>query len=189
MRIIAGELKGREIALPRNSRIRPATGFIREMAMNLFSPERIEDRLFLDICAGSGLVGFEALSRGAARAYMIEADGRTAAALRENAQRFGVADRCVVLLHDARRCFTPLRKMLGEQRFGAVFIDPPFIPGMAADIVGRVGDGADLFEPDALIIARSPDQLPDAPDGLRLLERRGTGNGAMWLYEPAAGGE
>ena len=61
VRIIAGELKGREVQIPRQSRIRPATGFIRELAMNLFTPRRIEGGVFLDLCAGSGLVALTRL--------------------------------------------------------------------------------------------------------------------------------
>src|SRR5205809_7168156 len=103
MRIIAGSLRGREITLPKNSRIRPATGFVREMLMNIYTPQRLQSGAFLDICAGSGLVGFEALSRGAQHVYFIEVDAQTTQALKDNAEHFGVTEQVTVLRADARR--------------------------------------------------------------------------------------
>ena len=185
MRIIAGDLKGREVQIPRQSRIRPATGFIRELAMNLFTPGRIEGGMFLDLCAGSGLVGFEAISRGAARAYFVEADSRTASEIKLAAERFGVADRAVVLTQDARRCFPRLLKLLAGAGFDAAFLDPPFIPGMAGDILKYVGQSAKILNPEALLITRSPDRLSTEVPGLTFIERRGTGNGALWLFKGA----
>lgn len=192
MRIIAGELKGREVHLPRGSRIRPATNFVREMAMNLFENAageaggRISDGIFLDVCAGSGLMGFEALSRGARRAWFVEADYRTAEALRETARRFSVDSRAKVIRCDARRCFGVLAKQLAGERIDAAFLDPPFIAGMAEDILLRLADGAaELYSPRALIIVRTPDELPVALEGLNFIEERAAGQSRLWLYRPA----
>jgi len=185
VRIIAGELKGREIALPRGSRIRPATGYVRELAMNLYTPERLEGAIFLDVCAGSGLVGFEALSRGAARVIFVETDRRTASQLRDSAERFGISSRVTIIALDARRCFATLRNALGGQSVDAVFLDPPYIAGMAVDLLYRFGAAAELLTPDALLMLRTPDQLPQEIPGLQFAEKRPAGNGALWLYYPA----
>jgi 16S rRNA (guanine966-N2)-methyltransferase len=185
VRIIAGELKGREIVLPRGSRIRPATGYVRELAMNLYTPKRLEGAVFLDVCAGSGLVGFEALSRGARRTIFVEADRRTASQLRDTAEHFGVNERISIIAIDARRCFATLRNALGGQLVDAVFLDPPYIPGMAVDLLYRFGTVTDLLAPDGLLMLRTPDQLPEEIPGLQFAEKRHAGNGALWLYYPA----
>jgi 16S rRNA (guanine966-N2)-methyltransferase len=197
MRISAGDLKGRVLALPQGSRARPATGFAAEMAMNLFTPWRLAGGVFLDVCAGSGLMGFEALSRGAPRAIFVESDERHAKAIIESALRFGVKARCWVLTRDARRCAGKVEEVLagwGGAEAGALissaFLDPPYIPGMAFDVLssfwagcGRLG-GASIFAPDALLILRTPDRNLPTPPGLRLLEARKAGNGRMWLFQP-----
>jgi 16S rRNA (guanine966-N2)-methyltransferase len=190
VRIIAGSLKGREITLPRNSRIRPATGFVRELVMNLLFAAAggdgglLSGGQFLDVCAGSGLMGFEALSRGAARAIFIEADYRTAQQLHDNAAHFGVEGQSIILRCDARRCFPVVAKKLDGTRLSAAFLDPPFIRNMAESILLRLAEASALFSPQALIIVRTPDELPVALDGLRFIERRLAGQAALWLYAP-----
>lgn len=186
MRIIAGDLKGREIVLPRRSRIRPATGYVRELAMNLFTPGRLEGGIFLDVCAGSGLTGFEALSRGARQVIFVEVDRRTIEQLRLNAKRFGVSDRMAVVSRDARHCFPVLRKMLDGAQVDAAFLDPPYIPFMAEDILLRFGLASSVLAPDGLLILRTRDDLARVVPGLELVERRAAGNGALWLYRPTA---
>lgn len=191
MRIIAGTLKGREVSLPRSSRIRPATGFVREMAMNLYEGAvgetggLLTNGIFLDVCAGSGLMGFEALSRGARLAYFVETDSRTAQAIRATAARFDVAAQAQILHCDARRCFTALAKRLGSERIDAAFLDPPYIPQMAESILMRLSAASTLFAPHALIIVRTPDELPVALDGLNFISNRTASQSKLWLYRPA----
>ena len=173
--------------LPARSRVRPATSYVREMAMSIFTPERLEAGVFADICAGSGLVGFEALSRGAERVIFVEADRQNLNMIRENARRFVVDDRCTFLCTDARRIAPALPKFLGGSLITAAFVDPPFIPGMAQQILEGVARAAASFSPDALIILRSEDELKAPNDGLRIIERRSAGHGVFWLLSPLAG--
>lgn len=184
VRIIAGELKGREVSLPRGSRIRPATGAIRETVINLFRDARLTHGPFIDMCAGSGLVGFEALSRGAPRVVFVETDARTAAGLRQTAERFGVADRCTVLRMDARRCYSALSKSLGMEPAASVFLDPPYIMGMAVDLVSRLGRQSSVIHAEGLVIVRAMERLPDEIPGLLHLSHRETGKHWIYLYEP-----
>jgi 16S rRNA (guanine966-N2)-methyltransferase len=185
MRIIAGELKGQSVVLPKGSRIRPATGYVRELAMNLFTPTRLTGGVFLDICAGSGLLGFEALSRGAARVVFVEADRRAAERLRSTALRFGVRDRVAVVVRDARRCFPALRRALDSAQVAAAFLDPPYIPCMAEDLLTRCGVAVDVLAAESLLIVRTPDTLPEKVPGLQLVAHRSAGSGRLWLYQPS----
>lgn len=201
MRIIAGRLRGREITLGKHSRIRPATGFVREKLMSLYTPERLEAGGFLDLCAGTGLVGFEALSRGSRHVVFIEADAAAAAALRQTTERFDVAEEAAVLRCDARRCLGRASDVAqGRGAYSAVFLDAPYIPGMAQDILERSAyalrdpQTAAAFTPDCLLIARTPDALHvERMEGLTLLEqRRAGGRDKLWLFElgvPSGSGE
>lgn len=197
MRIIAGALRGRAVALPKGSRIRPATGYVLEMVMNLFTPQRLASGAFLDVCAGSGLVGFEALSRGAPAALFVEAERATAFALAETARRFGVRERCQILNRDARRCMPRVAELLRAQldtgwpaQISCVFMDPPYIPGLALDILERFGrwlsePGARLLlSGDALVIVRTPDPLPETVPALMLHSVRQAGSAKVYVFLP-----
>lgn len=190
MRIIAGSLRGREIRLSKNSRIRPATGFVREKLMSLYTPDRLASGAFLDICAGSGLVGFEALSRGAQHVYFVEVDAQTAQALRENAAHFGVAEQVTVLRLDARRSAAAIAKAAAQHgAISCVMLDAPYIPRMAQDLLerfaGALGDSefASAFSTDALLIARTPDKLnPELPQLAFIEARDAGGRDKLWLW-------
>jgi 16S rRNA (guanine966-N2)-methyltransferase len=182
MRIIAGELKGQEVLPPRGSRIRPATGLVREMAMNLFTPARLSSGPFLDLCAGTGLMGFEALSRGAPRALFVETDARTAAQLRRSAERLGVADRAEVLRLDARRCFKTVNRLLAGAHLACIFLDPPYLDTMAAELLAYCGRNSGLLADDGLLIARAPEALPLEVAGLRFISQRNAGRSFLALY-------
>lgn len=184
MRIIAGTLKGREVRAPRSSRVRPATGLVREMAMSLLG-DRLTSAPFLDLCAGTGLIGFEALSRGAPHVVFVEADGRHAGQLRRTAHELGVAARSTVLRLDVRRCFKALRKHLDGSRAACAFLDPPFIEGMAAEMLVHFGREASVLRPDGLLIVRAPERLPVEVAGLKFQDHRRAGQSWLGVYAPA----
>jgi len=185
VRIIAGQLRGREVRAPRGSRVRPATGLVREMAMSLLG-DRLTAAPFLDLCAGTGLVGFEALSRGAPCAVFVEADSRHAGQLRRTARELGVAERSTVLKLDVRRCFRAIRKVLGSERPACAFLDPPFIEGMAEELLTCCGRESAVLAPDGLLIVRAPGRLPVEVAGLRFRDHRRAGQSWLGVYQPAA---
>jgi 16S rRNA (guanine966-N2)-methyltransferase len=185
------------VALPKGSRIRPATSYVLELVMNLFTPARLAAGAFLDICAGSGLVGFEALSRGAPAALFVEAERATAFALAETAKRFGVRARCQILNRDARRCMPRVAELLHAQletgwpaQISCVFMDPPYIPGLALDILDRFGRwlsepaARELLSAAALVIIRTPDPLPETLPGLSVHSVRQAGSAKVYVYLP-----
>lgn len=188
VRIIAGELKGREIRLPRGSRARPATGYVRELVMNLFSPDRLRDGAFLDMCAGSGIVGFEAVSRGAPMLLSVEVDRRACENIRNQAREFGIAGQLQLIKVDARRCLSAVSKQLRDgMKISCCFADPPYIAGMAASLLPALGSEGAPWSDDARIIIRTPDELPESSPGLELLDKRRAGNAWLWIWRPAGG--
>lgn len=121
MRVIAGTARGRPLVAPRGAHTRPITDRVKETLFGILA-DRVVDARVLDLYAGSGSVGIEALSRGAARCDFVEHDRRAIAAIRENLERAGVVDDASVHAMDVMRY---LENSAGD-RFGLVFADPPY---------------------------------------------------------------
>jgi 16S rRNA (guanine966-N2)-methyltransferase len=121
MRVVAGELKGRRIEAPAGDRTRPTTDKVREAVFNaLGSLEVIEGATFLDLFAGTGAMGIEALSRGAAHCTFVENDRSALAVLRRNLDTLGVAERATVVASDA------LAAARVHGRVDVLVADPPY---------------------------------------------------------------
>jgi 16S rRNA (guanine(966)-N(2))-methyltransferase RsmD len=127
MRVIAGEAKGRALRTARGSAMRPTAARLRETLFNLVGAEVAGCR-FLDLCAGSGSVGIEALSRGAKAAVFVD-NHRTAASLvAANLKALGMERRAVVIRRDAVAALGDFARR-GEV-FDEVFLDPPYDSGL-----------------------------------------------------------
>lgn len=132
MRIIAGEWRGRRLAAPAGRRTRPTTDRAREAWMSIVSPSLVGARV-LDLFAGSGALGLEALSRGAASATFVEDDPRALAALRKNVEALGAQSRVAVIRTDAVKFV----RTLDAGAFDVAFADPPYERGLATAIAER----------------------------------------------------
>jgi 16S rRNA (guanine966-N2)-methyltransferase len=123
MRIIAGSRKGARIFAPKGTDTRPTGDRVREAAFNLIGPGFPEDATVLDIFAGSGAMGLEALSRGAAHATFVESDLDACRTINRNLDKLGL-DRATVLCQDA---LTALRAdVRAGTRYDLVLVDPPY---------------------------------------------------------------
>lgn len=132
LRIIAGSLGGRLIAAPPGRRTRPTADRVREAWFAAIGPV-IEGADVLDLFAGSGALGIEALSRGAARAQFVEADARAAAIVRRNLRTLGLEDRADVARADAFRWLERPRGRVAR----IALADPPYGTGDAARLARR----------------------------------------------------
>jgi 16S rRNA (guanine966-N2)-methyltransferase len=119
IRIIAGQWRGRRIEIPDGTAVRPTPDRVRETVFNWLQ-ERLAGARCLDLYAGTGVLGFEALSRGAAEAWFVEQDATQAAALRATASAFGVAP------HIVRRDALAFLREPPAAHFDIVFLDPPY---------------------------------------------------------------
>jgi 16S rRNA (guanine966-N2)-methyltransferase len=129
-RIIAGALGGRRLALPADPRVRPTADRVREAWMSILAP-RIPGSAVLDLFAGSGALGFEALSRGAAHVTLVELSPAALAAIRANAEALGVSDRVTIRRGDAMRFV----RRLPPAAFDLALADPPYSIPFAARLV------------------------------------------------------
>ena len=122
MRIVAGERKGARLAAPPGRATRPTSDRVRESLFAILAD--VEGAHVLDPFAGSGALGFEALSRGAAAVAFCELDGAAIAVLRENAARLRYADRCTIRRQDGRRRLAS--DSAAGLTYDLILLDPPY---------------------------------------------------------------
>jgi 16S rRNA (guanine966-N2)-methyltransferase len=137
MRVLAGEFKGRRLVTARGAETRPTSDRVRIACLDTLMPY-LAAGPFLDVFAGAGAVGIEALSRGAPAAVFVERDGRALAALRENLETLGLGGRARAVGGDAFRALLRLRQT--DERFAVVFLDPPYEAPDAARAVLAAAD-------------------------------------------------
>ena len=142
VRIVGGEWRGRRIAVPARAGVRPTPDRVRETLFNWLG-QRLDGAACLDLFAGSGALGFEAASRGAARVVMVEEDRGVATALKKSREQLAAAA-VEVVTGDA---FGYLAR--GGERFDVVFLDPPFrqnaLPALLAALPPRLQRGARVY--------------------------------------------
>jgi len=124
LRIIAGDLRGRRIRVPAGETVRPTPDRVREALFSILGPE-LSGLEVLELYAGSGALGFEALSRGAVRATFIESDDAVRAVLSRNADDLGLAGRCRILAGSVETLLREGSARLGGP-YGLVLADPPY---------------------------------------------------------------
>jgi len=137
VRIIAGQFRGRTLEAPRGSATRPTGDRVREALFSMLASRigSFEGLRVADLYAGSGALGLEALSRGAASAIFVEADGSAQAAIKANAAKLGVDERVRILGGSALA-------LPRSDPFDLIFADPPYTPGSGSGIVKALSDAA-----------------------------------------------
>jgi 16S rRNA (guanine966-N2)-methyltransferase len=149
MRITAGEYRGRRLVSPRGRRTRPTSDLLRQAIFNVVG-SRIGGARVLDVCAGTGALGLEALSRGAAHATFVERDRQALACLQANLASLETAARARILSGDALVALADLARV-GE-RFDCVFLDPPYDDDLALRCVEVLAPGGILSDNALLVV-------------------------------------
>lgn len=175
MRIIAGEWRGRTLAGPQGLETRPTADRARETLFSMLASRlgTFEGLAVADLFAGSGALGFEALSRGAASAAFVENDSKAAEAIRRNAEAFRVTDRVRILAGSALN-------LPRSDPFDLVFADPPYSTGSGTAAVRAVLDGGWLAPGGWLSVETSRDDVVD-PGGLAIDATRTVGRAKLTL--------
>ena len=176
MRIIAGELKGRRIEAPKWDGLRPTSDKLRETLFNVLAP-RIAGARLLDAYAGTGAVGIEALSRGAAHVTFVEKDPRAVRLIEANLERCGVEDRYAII----RAGLADTVKRLGAERFDIIFLDPPYGADTLVDAVALAGSVAAA---DTVIVIEhaSKHEAPAASGAVARVRVVRSGDSALSFY-------
>lgn len=150
MRVIAGSARRLQLKTLDGLDTRPTTDRIKETLFNMIS-EGLYDCVFLDLFAGSGGIGIEALSRGAKRAVFVEKNPKAMACVKENLEHTKLSDRGETVCSDV---FGALFRLCGRYRFDYIFMDPPYGKGMerrALEVLAECG----LLEEDGIIIVET----------------------------------
>jgi 16S rRNA (guanine(966)-N(2))-methyltransferase RsmD len=150
MRVVGGSAKGRRLKSPKTDDTRPIMDRVKTALFDILAP-RIVDTRFLDLFAGTGGVGIEALSRGAAEATFVELSPAMVQLVKENLAITGLGEQAEVLRADAFRFLETAAG--GGRRYDVVYVAPPQYQGLAQRAVARL-DAAPLTEPGGLVIAQ-----------------------------------
>jgi 16S rRNA (guanine966-N2)-methyltransferase len=180
MRIVAGRFKGRQLRGPTGTGLRPTSDRLRETLFNVLQA-RVAGVRVLDGFAGTGAVGLEALSRGAAHATFVEREPRAVQVIEDNVTRCGVRDACAII-RDSFSGLSARHPALGT--FGLVFLDPPYDAAALEDLVR---EAAAWVAPGGLLVLEHSRRRVAPESAARLVRRRvlTAGDSALAFYGSA----
>lgn len=186
MRVIAGEARGRPLKAVPGTGTRPTTDKVKEAVFSMIGPYFDGGRV-LDLFAGTGGLGIEALSRGADRAIFIDSDRQAAATVKRNLEAVGMTARAEVYVNAAERALKLLEKR-GEP-FRLVFLDPPYRLKHADALMGEM-EARGLLEPDAIVVVEheAGHEYPETFGGFARTRLSAYGDTAVAIYRYAPQG-
>jgi len=180
MRIVGGRLRGRALAAPKSQGIRPTADRLRESLFNILThahADPVAGARVLDLFAGTGALGLEAVSRGAAFALFVDDGAEARALLRQNVEALGLAAVTKIFRRDA----TKLGPAHPVEPFSLVFLDPPYGKGLAEKALVSVRDGGWLTPDAMLVVEEAAETEFSVPEGFTELDRRGYGDSKIVL--------
>lgn len=179
MRVISGSAKGRKLFSVPGSSTRPITSRVKEALFNILSYDIIRARV-LDLFAGTGAVGIEALSRGAEHVVFIERARKAIEVVHRNLELTRLEDRATVIRMDA---FRYIEQAPEEQQFDIIYVAPPQYHALWADALHSLDD-KDLLAPDGLVIVQiHPKEYEPLPlRNLEVVDERSYGSTSLYFY-------
>jgi 16S rRNA (guanine966-N2)-methyltransferase len=182
MRITGGQAKGRRLAPLKGMRIRPTSDKVREAIFDIIGHD-LTDVTALDLFAGSGSLGIEALSRGALWTLFIDNSPRSVNLIRENLRLCGYETSGCILKRDLSRDL-PWKTLLKGKRFDLIFVDPPYGRALIPPLLRQLSDKAFLASP-SIVVAESSkaDELPAMVGPLEMMDIRTYGETKVNIYQ------
>jgi 16S rRNA (guanine966-N2)-methyltransferase len=185
MRIVAGALRGRPIRTPPGEATRPTSDRARQAVFNIlehaaFSPG-LDGRRVIDLFAGSGAIGLEALSRGASACLFVETAEPALSAIRSNLETLGVEQRARILRQDATRL---ARRLEEEAPFDLAFLDPPYGQGLGETALMALKAGGWLAKDAVAVLERGADAGELELPGFQAVDERRYGAAAVLFLTP-----
>src|SRR5436853_4581963 len=185
MRVVGGRLRGRNLAAPASRDIRPTADRLRESVFNILVhayDDPIPDARVLDLFAGTGALGIEAVSRGAMFTLFVDNGAEARALLRNNVEALGLGGVTKVYRRDA----TNLGPAHPMEPFSLAFLDPPYGRGLAEKALASLRDGGWLVPGAMLVVEEAKAAGVVAPEGFEQLERRAYDDTEFVLLRAAA---
>ena len=186
MRLISGSARGQRLFNPGRGKginhIRPTSDKVREAIFNIIDGN-FNNIAVLDLYAGTGALGIEALSRGCSKAVFVDKGPDAVRLIRRNLEKCGFADRAAVFRYDLAKRLFFLKKLRPESGFGLVFCDPPYRQGHSLKSLEIINRFDLLSNSGLLIIEEAKDvQLPEVSGSLDLVDRRIYGETAVCIF-------
>ncbi len=182
MRIVAGKFKGREIKGPESGVTRPTSDRVRESLFNILAHGvegfSLEDVRVMDLFAGTGALGLEAISRGAKYCCFVDEDAGARGVIRSNADAYGVIGQTRIWRRDA----TDLGPCAPQSPYGLIFADPPYGRGLGEKALVSVIKGGWLAAGGVLVLEESEKAVVAEVAGLVLLDQRSYGDTQVRIY-------
>ncbi len=186
MRIIAGIAKGRTLTAPKGQNTRPTLDYVRESLFNIIQRD-VPDAVVLDLFAGSGALALEALSRGAAKAVLVDSSRQAIECIRRNVETLRFSDQVSVNPSDWRMALQRLSP--AENRFDLVFLDPPYRLSIYQEIAGLL-EQRHLLAQDALIVTEHHRDIPvELGQAFQLRDYRTYGDTVIHMHTFHKGGQ
>jgi len=182
MRIIAGEYRGRILKSPADLKTRPTSDRLRETLFNVLSPRITEETRFLDLCAGTGAIGIEAISRGAGFATFVDKSKRVCALIEENLDLLKIPEEKTEIFSVLAEKFVTREH---PSAWDIVFYDPPYQENYRAFLFDFAGNAANLLAPDGVLILEhhAKNVLPEAVGDVRRWRVLKQGETHLSFYE------
>ncbi|RNC69036.1 MAG: 16S rRNA (guanine(966)-N(2))-methyltransferase RsmD [Desulfuromonadales bacterium] len=184
MRVIGGSARGRRLATPKGARVRPTADRVKEALFSILASHlgSFTGLRVLDVCAGSGNLGIEALSRGCSEALFIDNHRESADTIRQNLLQLGLSERGQVVIKEATNALTGLARH--SEPFHLVFMDPPYRLGLAESILKHL-ESSPLITEETVIVAESAveEDLPGEIGSLTRFDRRIYGDTALSFFQ------
>ncbi|MCE5285066.1 MAG: 16S rRNA (guanine(966)-N(2))-methyltransferase RsmD [Pelosinus sp.] len=156
MRIITGSAKGAKLKAPRGLETRPTTDRVKESVFNILSGT-VVDACVLDLFAGTGNLGLEALSRGAKQAVFVDRRGESVTVIKDNAEHTKLSEHAKICKKDVLAALDEFDK--SGQNFTMIFCDPPYNHGFVASVLKKIDEGTALQDSGIIVIEHSQHEL------------------------------
>jgi 16S rRNA (guanine966-N2)-methyltransferase len=181
MRIISGQARGRKLQTPKGDQIRPTADRAREALFRILG-SAVAGCRFVDLFAGTGAVGLEALSRGADSCVFVDFHKISSTLIAAKSRICGVGDRAVILKRDLRRDPHDLAKL--EYSIDILFMDPPYNRGFSKPLFVFLDENPHIFSPEAILVIEESEDvtLPEQGEHFRLNGTRHYGEAVFWIY-------
>lgn len=177
MRIITGSARGTRLETLDGIETRPTAERVKEALFSMIQFD-IEGRRVLDLFAGSGQLGLEALSRGAEISTFVDQNNAASDIVKLNAKKTKLFDRCRILTTDWK---SYIKGNSGREKFGIVFIDPPYASNIAVEAINMLVEG-DMIADHGLVVCETSSAVPVECDGLVIIKHNRYGKTYITLY-------